>query len=86
MSDNQTPMKASAMGVALRGDRNQCSGCGLLFNSSRAFDKHRTGDHGKDRRCMTPDEMTAKGMVLGKDGFWRGSAMPASVLEGISDE
>ena len=68
----------------LSGDRNQCTGCGAYFNSTHAFDKHRTGSHGVDRRCLTPDEMTARGMVLGADGFWRGSAMPANVLEAVS--
>lgn len=74
-------MKAHHMGVTLRGDRNQCAGCDELFNSTHAFEKHRTGEHGKDRRCMTRDEMLARGMVLGADGFWRGSAMPARVVE-----
>jgi hypothetical protein len=58
----------------LRGDRNQCPGCGQLFNSTIAFDKHRTGLHaGNARRCLSVDEMLAKGMVLREDGFWRGS-------------
>ncbi len=35
---------------------------------------------GKDRRGMSVDEMLTKGMVLGVDGFWRGAAMPDSVL------
>ncbi len=65
----------------LRGDRNQCAGCGEYFNSTHAFEKHRVGAHGVDRRCMTADEMRAAGMVLRDDGFWRGSAMPADVLE-----
>lgn len=61
----------------LSGDRNQCCGCKEYFNSSFAFDKHRTGDHEKhERRCLTAVEMTAKGMFVGSDGFWRGSAMP----------
>lgn len=66
--------------MQLRGDRNQCTGCGLYFNSSHAFEKHRVGDHGVNRRCLNPDEMLSKGMVLGADGFWRGSAMPQQVL------
>ena len=58
----------------LRGDRNQCAACGLLFNSTAAFDKHRTGEHANNgRRCLTPDEMHSKGMVRRNDGFWRGS-------------
>ena len=69
-------MKARLLGVALHGDRNQCTGCDRLFNSTRAFDRHRAGEHAQGRRrCLTPDEMLARGMVLGADGFWRGEAM-----------
>lgn len=67
--------------MKLTGDRNQCQGCKRYFNSSHAFDKHRTGEHGKDRRCMSDSEMFGRGMVLGADGFWRGSAMPAQVVQ-----
>lgn len=70
--------------MKLNGDRNQCRGCSAYFNSTRAFDKHRTGQHGVNRRCLNADEMKAAGMVLGADGFWRGSAMPREVLEKVS--
>ncbi len=63
--------------MKLNGDRNQCPSCGKKFNSTAAFDKHRTGKYGVDRRCMTTEEMTAKGMVLRDDGFWWSSANPA---------
>lgn len=56
----------------LSGQRNQCRGCGEYFNSNAAFEKHRTGKHGKDRRCRTPEEMLEKGMALNKAGFWVG--------------
>jgi len=57
--------------LTLRGDRNQCPGCGEHFNSSHAFDLHRTGEHANNaRRCMSPDEMKLKGMILRSDGFW----------------
>ena len=59
----------------LNGDRNQCQGCKEYFNSTHAFDKHRTGEHGKSRRCLSSEEMALNGMFLGPDGFWRGSAM-----------
>jgi hypothetical protein len=59
----------------LRGDRNQCPSCGLLFNSTDAFQRHRTGSIGIDRRCRTEPEMLKKGMFLGDDGFWRGRRM-----------
>jgi len=66
--------------MKLSGDRNQCQGCKAYFNSSAAFDKHRTGEHGKDRRCRTADEMEAKGMSRNAAGFWIGSAMPFDIL------
>jgi len=62
--------------MKLSGDRNQCQGCKEYFNSTFAFDKHRTGEHGKDRRCLTTAEMTAKGMDKNAAGFWISSAMP----------
>jgi hypothetical protein len=71
--------------MKLTGDRNQCSGCKAYFKSTHAFDKHRTGDYGKDRRCRTTEEMLAKGMYLGDDGFWRGSRMPDDVLKAKND-
>jgi hypothetical protein len=71
--------------MKLNGARNQCRGCKRYFNSNGAFDKHRTGDHGVDRRCMTDEEMIAKGMVLRDDGFWRGEAMQ-NYREGERDE
>ena len=64
----------------LKGDRNQCKGCKEFFNSTGAFDKHRVGQHGVDRRCMTKEEMLAKEMFLGDDGFWRGSKMSIADL------
>lgn len=60
----------------LSGDRNHCQGCKEFFNSSFAFDKHRTGDFGKDRRCLTVAEMEAKGMSKNAAGFWISSSMP----------
>ncbi len=60
----------------LTGQRNQCRGCSQYFNSNKAFDKHRTGKHGHGRRCLTPEEMMAKGMSLNKANFWITKAMP----------
>lgn len=59
----------------LRGNRNQCSACKQYFNSNGAFDTHRTGQHGVDRRCRTSDEMKEIGMILRSDGFWIASEM-----------
>lgn len=70
----------------LTGNRNQCAGCGEFFNSNGAFDKHRIGKHGIDRRCMTPQEMVDAGFFKPDDGFWRGSEMPAHVLSAHSPD
>jgi hypothetical protein len=50
--------------MKLSGDRNQCRMCGEAFNSTTAFDKHRVGEFGVDRRCRTAVEMREIGMVL----------------------
>jgi hypothetical protein len=65
--------------MKLSGDRNQCQGCKEYFNSSFAFNKHRHGDHGVDRRCMTVPEMSDMGMSKNAAGFWISAAMPESV-------
>lgn len=50
--------------------RNQCGGCKQYFNSVPAFDKHRTGKYGVDRRCLNDEEMLAKKMEKNAAGFW----------------
>lgn len=66
--------KAQKYTGRISGDRNQCPSCRCLFNSSFAFEKHRIGEHGISRRCLTPDEMlaTSTPMFLPADNFWRG--------------
>jgi hypothetical protein len=57
----------------LGGDRNMCPSCGLYFNSTRAFEKHRTGEYMDKlfpRRCRTVEEMTDAGMSLNSAGYW----------------
>jgi len=49
--------------------------CHQSFASTTAGEKHRVGKHdvteGPDRRrCLTPDEMLARGMVLNAVGLW----------------
>lgn len=56
--------------MKLSGDRNQCPSCLEYFNSTYAFDRHRTGIFGTDRHCMTTEEMRAKGMEKNSSGFW----------------
>ncbi len=58
---------------SLSGQRNQCPACGELFRSNAAFDKHRVGKFGVNRRCATASEMEASGMV--RRGLWWVSAI-----------
>lgn len=67
--------------ILLNGDRNQCQGCKKYFNSTRAFNKHRTGEYGKDRRCRTTEEMLAIGMSQKDDGFWITKKMSTELVE-----
>jgi hypothetical protein len=47
----------------------------VLFNSTYAFECHRTGEHaGGARRCLSPEEMVAKGMEKNAGGWWISSA------------
>lgn len=51
-------------------DTCRCTGCGEYFNSPAAFDKHRVGEPGIDRRCWTPAEMRAHGMSKNDRDLW----------------
>ena len=72
--------------ILLTGDRNQCQGCKEYFNSIKAFERHRIGEFGVDRRCRTPEEMIERGYSKNKLGFWIASKMPASLIEKITGE
>ena len=59
-------------------DTGHCSGgkwggCCQSFASNHAFDKHRTGRYEPNqRRCLTPDELLAKGWAkTGAYDSWR---------------
>lgn len=52
------------------GDRNQCTCCKEWFNTVDDFDMHRTGEYGKDRRCMSVQEMRNVGMRKNSARFW----------------
>jgi hypothetical protein len=54
----------------LTGSRCECGACHQRFNSTSAFDLHRTGVHGVDRRCRELSEMIAIGMRVNSSGFW----------------
>lgn len=55
--------------VTVGHNRCQCAACKEYFNSVAAFDKHRTG-RPEERRCMTEEEMRAKGMDKNQVGYW----------------
>lgn len=67
----------------LTGDRNQCPACSKYFNSTKAFDKHRTGRHGIDRGCLDDSEMQAKGMSKNAQGFWISERQRSSATESL---
>lgn len=54
----------------LTGNRCQCPTCAEYFNGVQPFDKHRVGEYGKDRRCMTVAEMRSAGFMRSPAGFW----------------
>lgn len=63
--------------MKLTGDRNQCPGCDLYFNSTAAFDKHRHGTYTpNERRCLTVVEMLEKGMAINAKGYWVSAVNP----------
>lgn len=66
--------------MKLNGDHNQCPTCSDYFNSTLSFDKHRTGKHGPERRCLTEAQMLAIGMSKNKTGFWITEKMPLEHL------
>jgi hypothetical protein len=77
--------------VTLRGDRNECPGCAEVFNSTAAFDKHRTGKFGKapedgGRRCRTVAEMEQIGMAKNAAGFWCTQLMPTDASAMVSGD
>lgn len=49
----------------------QCPTCGAFFAAVSVFDRHRVGDYDGERRCLTPAEMTAKGMVCRNEVWGR---------------
>ncbi len=56
--------------MKLSGDRCKCVSCNRYFNSTAAFDKHRSGAYGKDRRCLSSDEMAERGRAINASGYW----------------
>lgn len=62
----------------------RCNACGEYFNSDYPFSMHRVGPYER-RRCLTPDEMRAAGMVVSPKGYWLSKANDRLTRE-TSDE
>jgi hypothetical protein len=61
--------------------RSVCPACGATFAGVRAFDAHRVGPYIPcGRRCLTPLEMQAEGMIQDARGWWM---PPAAKAPGI---
>lgn len=68
--------------MTLTNDHNQCPTCSEYFNSTRAFDTHRTGTYDPpQRRCFSVLEMEAKGMSKNSYGFWIRRSNPKYLSE-----
>lgn len=67
-------------GPRLTGCRCQCCACGDYFGSVDVFDRHRVGEHGVNRRCLSADEMTALGWARNERGFWIRSRLEAGQI------
>ena len=65
--------------IKYKSENNQCPSCGEMFRSIFAFDKHRTGRIGVNRRCMSVVEMQHCGMSINENGLWVSSSMPESL-------
>lgn len=55
----------------LRGQECGCPTCGLIFGGLRGFERHRVGEHGVNRRCLSVAELGAIGYELDSRGRWR---------------
>lgn len=47
--------------MKLTGQRCQCTKCEKVFKSEFGFNKHRAGQHGVNRHCLSTEEMLARG-------------------------
>ena len=75
-------MKASCdkCGASWSGHRiEHCTACCHTFTGTTAGDLHRVGDHAVSvgpnrRRCLTVEEMEARGMARNSKGHWMSAA------------
>lgn len=69
----------------LTGNRCLCRGCGELFNSGFAFDRHRVGGP-LGRRCLASVELIDLGMTRNAGGFWVSRVMPTHRARAVTRE
>jgi hypothetical protein len=57
-----------------------CTGCGLTFASTSAFETHRVGTYEpNNRRCLAEDTLAAHGL-LQQNGIWRLAKSQPTIL------
>ena len=63
---------------------SQCTVCGELFAGETIGDAHRIGSYRipGDRRCLTVEEMTAKGWRIDDRGVWHDASRGGLNREG----
>lgn len=64
-------------------NRCQCGACGETFGSVGTFDRHRAGQHGVERRCLTSFEMRRRGLRQIPGGWWVRGRMPSDYWQGM---
>ncbi len=60
----------SKLPLRIASQQCQCDRCKEYFNSISAFDRHQRLLRSGDVRCLSPLEMTAKGMQKNRAGYW----------------
>ena len=61
----------SNLPIGSHGLQSECGACGLIFCGVEAFERHRVGQHGVNRRCLTVNQMTAKNFTRCEFDRWR---------------
>ncbi len=55
--------------LSLGSSRCECAECGQFFSTTSNFERHRAGLYDTGRRCLTPADIQAKGLIR-KRGVW----------------
>jgi hypothetical protein len=62
--------KMAKTSAKLKGKRCQCPSCKEVFSAASGFDKHRKGEHGKNRHCVDPESVGMVVSVRGDNSYW----------------